>query len=73
MIGKITCQDLLSLKATAKPARAISTRRSSPLSPVRVFTGNCSMGGGVVKEMASPAMRPDAAGAPRAESQPMVR
>ena len=48
--GKITCQDLLSLKATAKIQCDIHTKQLA-IEPGAVFTGNCSMGGGVVKEM----------------------
>ena len=48
--GKINCQDLLSLKATAKLTGDINTKKLA-IEPGAVFTGNCSMGGGVVKEM----------------------
>ena len=51
VIGKINCQDLLSLKATAKLQGDINTKQLA-IEPGAVFTGNCSMGGGVVKEMA---------------------
>ncbi len=51
VIGKINCQDLLSLKATAKLQGDINTKKLA-IEPGAVFTGNCSMGGGVVKEMA---------------------
>ena len=61
--GKITCADLLSLKATAKLSGDINTKKLA-IEPGAIFTGNCSMGGGVVKEM-SPSMRSDA---PRVES-----
>ena len=50
VIGKINCQDLLSLKATAKLNGDIITKKLA-IEPGAVFTGNCSMGGGVVKEM----------------------
>lgn len=43
--GKITCQDLLSLKATAKLTGDIHTKKLS-IEPGAVFAGNCSMGGG---------------------------
>ena len=43
--GKITCQDLLSLKATAKLTGDINTKKLS-IEPGAVFAGNCSMGGG---------------------------
>ena len=55
--GKITCADLLSLKATAKLTGDINTKKLA-IEPGAIFTGNCSMGGGVVKEM-SPGMRSD--------------
>jgi len=48
--GKITCADLLSLKATAKLTGDINTKKLA-IEPGAIFTGNCSMGGGVVKEM----------------------
>ena len=70
--GKITCQDLLSLKATAKLNGDINTKKLA-IEPGALFTGNCSMGGGVVKEMAPPSMRSDAPSAARTEQQPMVR
>lgn len=50
LVGKINCQDLLSLKATAKLQGDISTKKLA-IEPGAVFTGNCSMAGGVVKEM----------------------
>lgn len=50
VIGKITCQDLLSLKATAKIQGDINTKKLA-IEPGAIFTGNCSMAGGVVKEM----------------------
>jgi cytoskeletal protein CcmA (bactofilin family) len=50
VLGKIFCQDLLSLKATAKLQGDIQTKKLA-IEPGAVFTGNCSMGGGVVKEM----------------------
>lgn len=56
--GKINCQDLLSLKATAKLTGDIATKKLA-IEPGAVFTGNCSMGGGVVKEM-QPGLRSDA-------------
>jgi cytoskeletal protein CcmA (bactofilin family) len=48
--GRINCQDLLSLKATAKLTGDINTKKLA-IEPGAIFTGNCSMGGGVVKEM----------------------
>ena len=50
VIGKVNCQDLLSLKATAKLQGDINTKKLA-IEPGAVFTGNCSMAGGVVKEM----------------------
>lgn len=48
--GKIACQDLLSLKATARLTGDILTKKLS-IEPGAVFTGNCNMGGGnAVKE-----------------------
>ena len=48
--GKIACQDLLSLKATAKLTGDIITKKLS-IEPGAVFTGNCNMGGGnTIKE-----------------------
>ena len=61
--GKITCQDLLSLKATAKLNGDINTKKLA-IEPGALFTGNCSMGGGVVKEMTPPAIRPETPPAP---------
>lgn len=50
--GKIVCQDLLSLKATARLTGDINTKKLS-IEPGAVFTGNCNMGGGrdPIKEM----------------------
>lgn len=62
--GKINCQDLLSLKATAKLTGDINTKKLA-IEPGAVFTGNCSMGGGVVKEMDPMRLRTDA---PRVET-----
>ncbi|HMN04485.1 MAG TPA: polymer-forming cytoskeletal protein [Flavobacteriales bacterium] len=48
--GKIFCQDLLSLKATAKLTGDIRTKQLA-IEPGAVFSGNCDMGGGkAVKE-----------------------
>ncbi len=58
VIGKINCQDLLSLKATAKLQGDINTKKLA-IEPGAVFTGNCSMGGGVVKEMDPVRLRTD--------------
>lgn len=66
--GKIACQDLLSLKATAKLTGDINTKKLA-IEPGAIFTGNCSMGGGVVKEM-DPMRLSTATNAPRAETSP---
>lgn len=42
--GKIMCQDLLSLKATAKLTGDIRTKQLA-IEPGAVFSGNCDMGG----------------------------
>jgi cytoskeletal protein CcmA (bactofilin family) len=63
VVGKVNCQDLLSLKATAKLQGDINTKKLA-IEPGAVFTGNCSMGGGVVKEMEPARPRP-AENAPR--------
>ncbi len=48
--GKINCQDLLSLKATAKLDGDIITKKLA-IEPGAEFTGNCNMGGGgAIKE-----------------------
>ena len=60
--GKVNCQDLLSLKATAKLQGDINTKKLA-IEPGAVFTGNCSMGGGVVKEMDPVRLRTESAAA----------
>jgi cytoskeletal protein CcmA (bactofilin family) len=50
LLGKVNCQDILSLKATAKLHGDINTKKLA-IEPGAIFTGNCSMAGGVVKEM----------------------
>ncbi|MCB0769877.1 MAG: polymer-forming cytoskeletal protein, partial [Flavobacteriales bacterium] len=60
VIGKVNCQDLLSLKATAKLQGDINTKKLA-IEPGAVFTGNCSMGGGVVKEMDAVRLRTETA------------
>ncbi len=60
VIGRVNCQDLLSLKATAKLQGDINTKKLA-IEPGAVFTGNCSMGGGVVKEMDPVRLRTEAA------------
>jgi cytoskeletal protein CcmA (bactofilin family) len=57
--GKISCQDLLSLKATAKLTGDINTKKLA-IEPGAVFTGNCTMGGGIVKEMDPMRLRTEA-------------
>ena len=57
LLGKIQCQDLLSLKATAKVQGDINSKKLS-IEPGAVFTGNCVMGGGVIKEMPKGAAQP---------------
>ncbi|MBL7986047.1 MAG: polymer-forming cytoskeletal protein [Flavobacteriales bacterium] len=65
--GRISCQDLLSLKATAKLTGDINTKKLA-IEPGAIFTGNCSMGGGVVKEM-SPNLRSEPATRTEAPAQ----
>jgi cytoskeletal protein CcmA (bactofilin family) len=60
VLGRVNCQDLLSLKATAKLQGDINTKKLA-IEPGAVFTGNCSMGGGVVKEMDPVRLRTEAA------------
>ncbi len=60
VIGKINCQDLLSLKATAKLQGDINTKKLA-IEPGAIFTGNCSMAGGVVKEMDPARLRTESA------------
>jgi cytoskeletal protein CcmA (bactofilin family) len=60
LLGKVNCQDLLSLKATAKLHGDINTKKLA-IEPGAVCTGNCSMAGGVVKEMDPARLRTDAA------------
>ena len=50
LLGRIQCQDILSLKASAKVQGDITSKKLA-IEPGAVFTGNCSMGGAVVKEM----------------------
>lgn len=65
--GRISCQDLLSLKATAKLTGDINTKKLA-IEPGAIFTGNCSMGGGVVKEL-SPNLRSETATRTEAPAQ----
>ncbi|MEX1132011.1 MAG: polymer-forming cytoskeletal protein [Flavobacteriales bacterium] len=60
VLGKVNCQDLLSLKATAKLHGDINTKKLA-IEPGAIFTGNCSMAGGVVKEMDPARLRTEAA------------
>lgn len=50
--GKITCSEILSLKATAKLTGDILTKKLA-IEPGAAFSGNCSMGA-VVKDMKQP-------------------
>ena len=63
VLGRVNCQDLLSLKATAKLQGDINTKKLA-IEPGAVFTGNCSMAGGVVKEMDPARLRTDGAARP---------
>jgi len=60
LMGKMNCQDILSLKATAKLHGDINTKKLA-IEPGAIFTGNCSMAGGVVKEMDPVRLRTEAA------------
>ncbi len=60
VLGRVNCQDLLSLKATAKLQGDINTKKLA-IEPGAVFTGNCSMAGGVVKEMDPARLRTESA------------
>jgi cytoskeletal protein CcmA (bactofilin family) len=71
VIGKINCQDLLSLKATAKLQGDITTKKLA-IEPGAVFTGNCSMGGGAVKEMDPVRLRTEAARSEATRPEPAV-
>ena len=53
LLGTIQCQDILSLKATAKVQGDINSKKLA-IEPGAVFTGNCSMGNSVIKEMPKP-------------------
>lgn len=50
--GQISVNGLLSLKSTARLECDIATKKLA-IEPGAVFSGNCSMGGGVVKEFKS--------------------
>ena len=60
----------MSLKATAKLQGDINTRKLA-IEPGAVFTGNCAMSGGVVKEMDPTRMRTE--NAPAAPTAQVVR
>lgn len=60
LLGKVNCQDLLSLKATAKLHGDINTKKLA-IEPGAIFTGNCTMAGGIVKEMDPVRLRTEAA------------
>lgn len=47
--GQIAVNGLLSLKSTARLECDITTKKLA-IEPGAVFTGNCTMGGGVIKE-----------------------
>ena len=49
IVGKISVNGLLSLKSTARLECDITTKKLA-IEPGAVFTGNCTMGGGVIKE-----------------------
>ncbi|MCO6481863.1 MAG: polymer-forming cytoskeletal protein [Flavobacteriales bacterium] len=51
--GKIMCQELLSLKATAKLTGDIRTKQLA-IEPGAVFSGNCDMGGGKAMQEPEP-------------------
>jgi cytoskeletal protein CcmA (bactofilin family) len=48
--GHISVNGLLSLKSTARLECDITTKKLA-IEPGAVFTGNCTMGGGVIKEL----------------------
>ncbi|MEM9050507.1 MAG: polymer-forming cytoskeletal protein [Bacteroidota bacterium] len=48
--GQISVNGLLSLKSTARLECDITTKKLA-IEPGAVFTGNCTMGGGVIKEI----------------------
>ena len=54
----------MSLKATAKLQGDINTKKLA-IEPGAVFTGNCSMGGGVVKEMDPVRLRTETTAEPK--------
>jgi len=52
--GKITCTELLTLKATAKVNGDIATQKLA-VEPGAVFNGQCNMGG-LIKELKQPSL-----------------
>ncbi len=52
--GKITCTELLTLKATAKINGDIATQKLA-IEPGAVFNGQCNMGG-LIKELKQPSL-----------------
>lgn len=66
--GKITCSEILSLKATAKLNGDILTKKLA-IEPGAAFSGNCSMGA-VIKDMKQPEGTPTKEqSAPRSEER----
>ncbi len=63
--GKIMCQDLLSLKATAKLSGDIRTKQLA-IEPGAVFSGNCDMGGGSQAKEPAPVRLSTTASSPAA-------
>jgi cytoskeletal protein CcmA (bactofilin family) len=57
--GQISVNGLLSLKSTARLECDISTKKLA-IEPGAVFTGNCTMGGGVIKEFKNTPSEPEA-------------
>jgi len=59
IVGKISVNGLLSLKSTARLECDITTKKLA-IEPGAVFTGNCTMGGGVIKEFKNTPSEPQA-------------
>ncbi len=55
--GQISVNGLLSLKSTARLECDITTKKLA-IEPGAVFTGNCTMGGGVIKEFKNTTSEP---------------
>ena len=68
IVGKISVNGLLSLKSTARLECDITTKKLA-IEPGAVFTGNCTMGGGVIKEFKNTPSEPQAQTRPREESK----